>query len=85
MVRVAGLRGQQMQGIEEQSIDGLTPAQQLDAIEKETSALKREQQVQWRALRALLAMANCPGLERAFCSPSRLRTRYCAATKSNVE
>jgi polyphosphate kinase len=58
MVRVAGLRGQQLQGIEEQSIDGLTPAQQLDAIEKETSALMREQQVQWRALRALLAKAN---------------------------
>lgn len=55
MVRVAGLRGQQLQGIEEQSIDGLTPAQQLEEIEKETSALMREQQVQWRALRALLA------------------------------
>lgn len=58
MVRVAGLRGQQLQGIEEQSIDGLTPAQQLEAIEQETSALMREQQVQWRALRALLAEAK---------------------------
>lgn len=58
MVRVAGLRGQQLQGIEEQSIDGLTPAQQLEAIEQETSALMREQQVQWRALRALLAKAK---------------------------
>lgn len=58
MVRVAGLRGQQLQGIEEQSMDGLTPAQQLEAIEKETSALMREQQVQWRALRGLLAQTN---------------------------
>jgi polyphosphate kinase len=58
MVRVAGLRGQQLQGIEEQSIDGLTPAQQLEAIEQETSVLMAEQQVQWRALRALLAEAK---------------------------
>jgi len=58
MVRVAGLRGQQLQGIEEQSIDGLTPAQQLEAIEQETSALMREQQVQWRALRGLMAETN---------------------------
>lgn len=58
MVRVAGLRGQQLQGIEEQSIDGLTPAQQLEAIEQETSALMREQQVQWRTLRGLLAQTN---------------------------
>jgi polyphosphate kinase len=58
MVRVAGLRGQQLQGIEEQSIDGLTPAQQLEAIEQETSALMREQQVQWSALRGLMAETN---------------------------
>jgi polyphosphate kinase len=58
MVRVAGLRGQQLQGIEEQSIDGLTPAQQLEAIEAETAALMREQQAQWRLLRGLLAQTN---------------------------
>ena len=69
MVRVAGLRGQQLQGIEEQSIDGLTPAQQLEEIEKETSALMREQQVQWRALRALLAETNIQVLGKDDINP----------------
>ena len=32
MVRVAGLKGQQLQDVEERSADGLTPAQQLAAI-----------------------------------------------------
>ena len=32
MVRVAGLKGQQLLGVEERSADGLTPAQQLAAI-----------------------------------------------------
>src|SRR3982751_6016265 len=32
MVRVAGLKGQQLLGVEERSIDGLTPSQQLAAI-----------------------------------------------------
>src|SRR3546814_13274478 len=30
MVRVAGLKGQQLQGVEERSADGLTPVQQLE-------------------------------------------------------
>src|ERR1043165_4098200 len=32
MVRVAGLKGQQLLGVEEHSADGLTPAQPLTAI-----------------------------------------------------
>src|ERR1700749_3854206 len=32
MVRVAGLKGQQIQGVEERSADGMTPSQQLAAI-----------------------------------------------------
>src|SRR3546814_17266057 len=32
MVRVAGLKGQQLKGVEERSADGMTPAQQLTAI-----------------------------------------------------
>ena len=32
MTRVAGLKGQQLRGIEDLSADGLTPTQQLDAI-----------------------------------------------------
>lgn len=55
MVRVAGLRGQMLQGIEERSIDGMTPAQQLEAIEVEAAALMLEQQAQWSYLRSALA------------------------------
>src|SRR6187549_2483953 len=36
MVRVAGLKGQQLLGVEERSADGMTPAQQLAAIVEET-------------------------------------------------
>jgi polyphosphate kinase len=63
MVRVAGLRGQVLEGIDERSIDGLTPSQQLEAIKAEADALMREQQVQWRALRDLLAKADFQVLE----------------------
>ncbi|MFM7028786.1 MAG: RNA degradosome polyphosphate kinase [Chakrabartia sp.] len=70
MVRVAGLRGQMLQGIDEQSIDGLTPAQQMDAIEQEASALMREQQAQWRALRTLLADAGILVLDQGAIDPA---------------
>lgn len=63
MVRVAGLRGQVIQGIEERSIDGLTPAQQLDAIEAEAAALMREQQAQWLLLRDKLTAAGIEVLD----------------------
>lgn len=46
MVRVAGLKGQQIEHIEEQSADGLTPTQQLDAIARDADALVAEQQRQ---------------------------------------
>jgi polyphosphate kinase len=54
MVRVAGLKGQQIRGIEERSNDGLTPTQQLDAISQEADALVVAQQAEWRKLRELL-------------------------------
>ncbi|HYN46957.1 MAG TPA: RNA degradosome polyphosphate kinase, partial [Allosphingosinicella sp.] len=44
MVRVAGLKGQQLAGIEEQSADGLNPTQQLTAIAQEADALTASQQ-----------------------------------------
>ena len=47
MVRVAGLKGQQLAGIEELSADGLTPAQQLAAIAAEADALTAAQQAVW--------------------------------------
>ncbi|ODT91106.1 MAG: polyphosphate kinase 1, partial [Sphingobium sp. SCN 64-10] len=58
MVRVAGLKGQQLQGVELRSVDGLTPAQQLDAIGARADALMSEQQAGWHALRDLLRGAG---------------------------
>jgi polyphosphate kinase len=58
MVRVAGLKGQVLAGIATPSQDGLTPAQQLDAINKRAGRLMRDQQVTWRALRRELATAG---------------------------
>jgi len=51
MVRVAGLKGQQAEGIVTPSQDGLTPAQQLAAINARTGELMRNQQACWRRLR----------------------------------
>ena len=47
MTRVAGLKGQQLQGIENLSMDGLTPSQQLDAIAADADALVVAQQAEW--------------------------------------
>lgn len=58
MVRVAGLRGQQLQGIDERSIDGRTPTQQLEEIEIAADALMAAQQAQWLVLRDELAEAG---------------------------
>jgi polyphosphate kinase len=55
MVRVAGLAGQLRRQIEEVSIDGLTPAQQLSAVRDAVRELEAAQQEVWRELRALLA------------------------------
>jgi polyphosphate kinase len=47
MVRVAGLVGQTRAGVEVLSQDGLTPAQQLDAILQRADALMARQQAVW--------------------------------------
>jgi polyphosphate kinase len=47
MVRVAGLKGQQLQDVEAHSADGLTPAQQLAAIVAEAGQLVDSQQAVW--------------------------------------
>ncbi|QGN55943.1 RNA degradosome polyphosphate kinase [Novosphingobium sp. Gsoil 351] len=54
MVRVAGLRGQQLRKIEDRSIDGLTPSQQLPLITAKADALMADQQALWRELHAAL-------------------------------
>ena len=55
MIRVAGLRGQQRRGIEQRSIDGLTPSQQLAAIDTAADALITAQQELWQSLKQQLA------------------------------
>ena len=51
MVRVAGLKGQVTAGVTTASQDGLTPAQQLAAINARAGELLRDQQACWRGLR----------------------------------
>ncbi len=58
MVRVAGLKAQQQAGIMTVSQDGLTPAQQLDAIYHRAHKLMQDQQVAWLALRTQLGAAG---------------------------
>jgi len=63
MVRVAGLKGQQIENIDAHSVDGMTPSQQLTAIAVSADALLRSQQQIWHALRADLAYAGIEVLE----------------------
>ncbi|HEV2746036.1 MAG TPA: RNA degradosome polyphosphate kinase [Allosphingosinicella sp.] len=58
MVRVAGLKGQQLLGVEERSADGLTPAQQLAAIAREADRLTASQQQVWSRLKREFAGAD---------------------------
>jgi polyphosphate kinase len=51
MVRVAGLKGQVHAGVSSLSQDGMTPSQQLDAINREARRLIELQQEVWAALR----------------------------------
>src|SRR3546814_10535185 len=55
MVRVAGLKGQQLQGIDDPSADGRSPGQQLAEIEAEVNRLVDQQQSEWHRLHRLLA------------------------------
>ncbi len=55
MVRVAGLKAHQLQGVEDLSVDGMTATQQLDAISIEADALVVAQQAEWMVLQQALA------------------------------
>ncbi|WP_395496099.1 RNA degradosome polyphosphate kinase [Acetobacter sp. KSO5] len=66
-VRVAGLVGQVREGLVAFSPDGLTPAEQLDAVRERCAQLLREQQRIWVELRGLLADAGV-----VLCEPSDL-------------
>ncbi|MBV9523956.1 MAG: RNA degradosome polyphosphate kinase [Alphaproteobacteria bacterium] len=69
MVRVAGLKGHVLAGIIAASQDGLTPAQQLEAINKRAGKLMRDQQVIWRNLREALGAAGVAIIGPAELSP----------------
>ena len=58
MVRVAGLKAHQLLGVEERSADGLTPTQQLAAINVEADKLVTSQHEVWAELQAALAEAD---------------------------
>ena len=58
MVRVAGLKGQVRAGVRTPSPDGLSPAQQLRAINRKAVGLIRRQQEIWAELRDLLGTAG---------------------------
>ncbi len=69
MVRVAGLKGQQMKDVDRRSSDGLTPGQQLAAITTEADALMASQQAVWGDLRTLLDEAGLHVLRRDEVDP----------------
>lgn len=54
-VRVAGLKGHQLQGVDDLSADGMTATQQLDAIAEQADSLVIAQQAEWILLREALS------------------------------
>ncbi|MCB1485060.1 MAG: RNA degradosome polyphosphate kinase [Hyphomicrobiaceae bacterium] len=58
MVRAAGVYGQVKAGITTMSQDGLTPAQQLDAINKFVAGVVQDKQAIWREIRSEMAEAG---------------------------
>jgi polyphosphate kinase len=64
-VRVAGLKEQQIEGVEERSYDGLTPGQQLELINEQAEILIADQQRTWLELAALLAAEDVQVVEAA--------------------
>jgi len=81
MVRVAGLKGHHIAGIKSVSQDGLTPAQQLDAIHQRAGKLMEDQQVIWLALRQELAAEGIAVIEPTDLEPgdrSWLEERFMA-------
>jgi polyphosphate kinase len=65
MVRVAGLKGQQLLNVEERSADGMTPAQQLAALGEEADRLTANQQEVWNSLRSALGEAGIEVMRRS--------------------
>ncbi|WP_260483948.1 RNA degradosome polyphosphate kinase [Sphingomicrobium flavum] len=65
MVRVAGLKGQQLQHIDDLSADGMTPTQQLDAIAANVDTLVADQQAMCDLIDAALDEAGVSVVTRS--------------------
>ncbi|MGI4731705.1 MAG: RNA degradosome polyphosphate kinase [Janthinobacterium lividum] len=76
MVRVAGLKGQQVQDVERRSADGLTPGQQLGAITEQAHSLMASQESVWRDLLPQLAEAGIAVLAPADIGDEPWLERY---------
>ncbi len=73
MVRVAGLKGYQLQGIEDLSADGMTATQQLGDIAEEADSLVVAQQAEWIILRQALADEDLEVLNEEDLTPAELQ------------
>jgi len=69
MVRVAGLRGQVAAGITQPSQDGLSPARQLEEINRQVTDLVSDQQRAWRELKTELSQAQFSVIEPGELTP----------------
>src|SRR3977135_1676368 len=81
MVRVAGLKGQHLAGIKTLSQDGLTPAQQLDAIHERAGELMEATQVTRLSMGQQLAAAGVAVVDPSGLEPGDrvwLETRFMA-------
>ena len=58
MVRVAGLKEQVRAGIGKHSLDGRTPAEQLDAVNERAGKLMADQQTRWLSIKEELTEEN---------------------------
>src|SRR5687767_7971207 len=72
MVRVAGLKGHQLQGVEDLSADGMTATQQLEAIAEQADSLVIAQQTEWIVLREALSDEGLQVLADADLRPAEI-------------
>ena len=69
MVRVAGLKAMMRAGVDDPSLEGMTPAAQLRAIDEEASRLVARQQSVWQTLRASMTAAGIAVLSTEELTP----------------
>lgn len=65
MVRVAGIKGQIRAGVTQASDDGLSPAQQIEAVQKHAQKLMRDQHAIWGILREQLRASGIEVMNRS--------------------